>query len=246
MHPVTAINKRQKSRFAKGFRKIGGGKERAGEWADGAADAQAGGRRSRTVSRLISTELLRGGSIRPMTSLSNATLVWRNIGTGEETSRIGYTAHLEEKSGHMRLSYTVTRCTGEKIPVEYAIQLSSTPWRFGGRRWWFECPLTDRRVLKLHLPNGATKFASRQAYRLPYDCQRETPRYRSLGRAWKARKRLESIGGIGDPCLRPKWMRRKTFDRLMAKVDAADAVVEGHTAVLRDLLFQKTGERLEL
>ena len=36
------------------------------------------------------------------------------------------------------------------------------------------------------------------------------------------------------------------FDRLMAKVDAADAVVEGHAAVLRDLLFQKTGERLEL
>jgi len=41
-------------------------------------------------------------------------------------------------------------------------------------------------------------------------------------------------------------MRRKTFDRLVAKVDAADAVIQGHTAALRDLLFQKTGERLEL
>ena len=41
-------------------------------------------------------------------------------------------------------------------------------------------------------------------------------------------------------------MRQKTFDCLMAKVDAADAVVEGHTAVLCDLLFKKTGERLEL
>jgi len=77
--------------------------------------------------------------------------------------------------------------------------------------------LTGGRVLKLHLPSGATKFASRQAYRLPYECQRETPRYRSLGRAWKARKRLNSIGGIGDPCFRPKWMRRKTFDRLMGE-----------------------------
>jgi len=32
----------------------------------------------------------------------------------------------------------------------------------------------------------------------------------------------------------------------LAKVVVADPVVEGHTAVLRDLLFQKKGERLEL
>ena len=35
---------------------------------------------------------------------------------------------------------------------------------FGGRRWWFICPRTGRRVLKLHKPSGALTFASRQAY----------------------------------------------------------------------------------
>ena len=55
----------------------------------------------------------------------------------------------------MRLNYTITRgWAGEKIPVEYVVQLWSTECRFGGRRWWFECPLTGRRVTKLYLPTG--------------------------------------------------------------------------------------------
>jgi hypothetical protein len=190
-------------------------------------------------------QLLRSGLIEPMTSRWNATLIWRTVATGEETSRIGYAAHLEEQSGHMRLNYIVTRgWTGEKIPVEYVVQLWTTPGRFGGRRWWFECPLTGRRVTKLYLPNGATQFASRQAYRLPYASQREIPRDRALSRAFKARQRLGSRDGIHDYIRKPKWMRRPTFERLMAKVDAAEEIVDHHTALLAEAVFRKTGERL--
>jgi hypothetical protein len=68
------------------------------------------------------------------------------------------------------------------------------------------------------------RFASRQAYQLPYASQGETPRDRALSRAWKARSRVNGIGGVGDPCLKPKWMRRKTFDRLMKRVEAAENI----------------------
>jgi hypothetical protein len=48
---------------------------------------------------------------------------------------------------------------------------TTTP-SFGGRRWWFKCPVTNRRVAKLYLPPGESRFASREAYGLSYrSCQ---------------------------------------------------------------------------
>jgi len=54
--------------------------------------------------------------------------------------------------------------------------LTTTPQPFGGQRWWFICPRTGRRTAKLYLPDGALTFASRQAYRLAYQCQRNPSR----------------------------------------------------------------------
>lgn len=196
--------------------------------------------------RLDINQLLRVGLIRPMASRYNATLIWRDVATGEARSRISYTSHLEEASGRLRLVYTVTRgWSGEKHSLDYTIRLTTTPCRFGGRRWWFLCPLTNRRVSKLYLPQRASKFAAREAYRIAYRCQRESPRDRALSRAFKARLRLGSGDGIGDYILKPKWMRWRTFDRL-AKVEAAEHIVDWHTAVLVGTLVRRTGERLPL
>jgi hypothetical protein len=182
-----------------------------------------------------------------MTSRSNATLYWRYVGSGETVAQIGYSSHLTERSGHMRLKYVLTRgWSGEKVPVETVVQLSTTPCRFGGRRWWFECPFTGRRVSKLHLPNGATEFRSRQAYQLGYSSQRQSPRERALSRAFKARARLGSDDGIGDYIEKPKWMRRRTFERHLAKVEAAEDIVDEHTVLLAASLMRKTGERIDL
>jgi hypothetical protein len=53
------------------------------------------------------------------------------------------------------------------------VSLCSTVPHYGGRRWWFICPVKKIRVAKLYLPPGATTFASRQAYGLTYrSCQR--------------------------------------------------------------------------
>jgi hypothetical protein len=56
--------------------------------------------------------------------------------------------------------------------VHYCISLMSTTPHFGGRRWWFKCPVKHIRVGKLYLPPGAILFASRQAHDLTYkSCQ---------------------------------------------------------------------------
>jgi hypothetical protein len=65
------------------------------------------------------------------------------------------------------------RCVGPGQQFCHWVSLCSTLPHYGGRRWWFICPIKKIRVAKLYLPPGATTFASRQAYSLTYrSCQR--------------------------------------------------------------------------
>ena len=122
----------------------------------------------------------------------------------------------------MRLKYTTTRWDGEKGESDYWISLETTLQPFGGRRWWLICPRTGRRVAKLYLPSGAFTFASRQAYRLAYACQREPGHERALRRAFKlvasSGRKVESENTWQNPSgcagglmteLSREWTRRK-------------------------------------
>jgi hypothetical protein len=109
---------------------------------------------------------------------------------------------------------------------------------------WFICPRSGRRVSKLHLPPGALLFASRCAYRLGHHSQRQTDRDGALSRAFKARRRLGDPDGIGGFIRKPKGMHWQTFHRLMAKVEAAENIVEHHSSLLVDTLRRKTGDVL--
>jgi hypothetical protein len=58
------------------------------------------------------------------------------------------------------------------------VRLACTRPHFGGRRWWFVCPIArgddkpPRCVAHLYLPSGGRYFGSRQAYGLTYrSCQ---------------------------------------------------------------------------
>jgi hypothetical protein len=175
-----------------------------------------------TLSKLLRDKLFRPGSA------CYSSLIWTNTSTGERIGSIGYEAHLGQESGRLRLKYTKTGWDGEKRESDYWIELETTPQPFGGRRWWFICPRTGRPVAKLYLPNGAFSFASRQAYRLAYRSQRETPYDRALRRAFKLQGKLGVDGGIGDHIPKPKWMRWRTYDRKLEEIFAAEEVVDAH------------------
>jgi hypothetical protein len=65
------------------------------------------------------------------------------------------------------------RCVGPGQQFCHWVSLCSTVPHYGGRRWWFICPIKKIRVAKLYLPPGTTTFASRKAYSLTYrSCQR--------------------------------------------------------------------------
>jgi hypothetical protein len=178
---------------------------------------------------LILSKLLRDQIFRPGCAWAGS-LIWTNTSTDERIGSIGYEAHLGQESGRMRLKYTTTRWDGERRESDYWIELETTSQPFGGRRWWFVCPRTGRRVAKLYLPNGAFTFASRQAHRLAYRSQRETPYDRALRRAFKLQSKLGADCGIGDHIPKPKWMRWQTYDRYLEQMARAEQIIDGHLA----------------
>ena len=167
-----------------------------------------------------------------------ASLTWSWSGSGERIADIGVTIDTHETGGSLRLQFrSRDTMTGERTETDQPIELVTIPQPFGGRRWFAVCPFTGARCSKLIMPNGATRFAARGAWRrLGYRVQREAPYDRALRRAFKIRRRLGDDGGIGDPVLKPKWMRWHTYDRQIAKLNRVEARVEGQLAAFLDRL----------
>lgn len=98
---------------------------------------------------------------------------------GETTGSIGFVVSTVEGDEYIRFQYTQTdRHTGEKTDLDYKARLTWTPCYFGGRRWWFICPLVvngracNRRVGVLYL-GGGKYFGCRHCYNLTYRSQKE-------------------------------------------------------------------------
>ena len=180
--------------------------------------------------------LFKTGWLRPGARTSGL-LSWTTVNTGRETASVGFQSYLGEEGGYVQLHWTSTdRRTGETRQCENRITLTTRPQPFGGRRWFFVCPRTGESATKLHLPSGAYTFACRKAYRLGYRSQRESPRDRSLSRAFALRGKIGGEGGIGDLIEKPKGMHARTFERAMEKVYAAEEIVDAHCDLLLEWL----------
>lgn len=189
---------------------------------------------------------IRHGLILPGRHVSG-TMTWTSTRTGEVTASIGYEANLiDSAAAWVRLHYAnTTPSTGAKTPHDYRVQLNTTRPHYGGVRWWLVCPLSGRRARVLYLPgSGDAVFASRQALGLAYRSQRKTAEDRAIGRSLKAREKL----GVQDQsllempsCPRPKWMRRRTYQRLVGMIHECHAVQMRYLAVkFEDQKNQKT------
>jgi hypothetical protein len=93
----------------------------------------------------------------------NGSLRWQSSAALQYSSSIS-----QNGTGTLWLRYTAD---GEFM--YYTVTLVSTVPHYGGRHWWFICPVKKIRVSKLHLPPGATQFASRKAHNLTYRSSRE-------------------------------------------------------------------------
>jgi hypothetical protein len=78
--------------------------------------------------------------------------------------------------------------TGQHESAAYRVGLTTTRPHFGGRRWWFVCPLgvdgrpCGRRVGKLYLPPAGRYFGCRHCHGLTYTSCQDRRRFDSLYR----------------------------------------------------------------
>src|SRR5262245_33711392 len=104
-------------------------------------------------------QLIRAGGLRPRPT--SGQLSW--AGPLGQSSSVNFQACLAISDGYLNLNFE--RQGGPELnhQVRQTIALDTTKPHFGGTRWWFICPVTGERVGRLHLPPGASQFASRVA-----------------------------------------------------------------------------------
>jgi len=126
------------------------------------------------------------------------------------------------------LDYLVKEGDGDWQTVQQRVPIRWTPCRFGGERPWFICNVSanrvycGRQVAKLY---GAGRlFACRHCYRLGYQAQRGGPLDRAHHQLARLHRRLgaDYDGPDGIPPPRPKWMRLRTYDRVVQRIEAGE------------------------
>jgi hypothetical protein len=108
--------------------------------------------------------------------------------------------------------------------------------RFGGRQWYFVCPVRDRPVSVLWKPSGATRFCSRQTWgrQVAYQSQFND----KINRAHNGKERIKSrlIADLDpeewDFPPKPKWMRWKTYERQEKRFDHYEEILNHGCAEL--------------
>lgn len=120
----------------------------------------------------------------------------------------------------------ITRETEGRLQIRIAhslqeVALSSQQRNFGGRQWYFVCPLTGRLASVIWRPPGASLFASRHAWpsKVAYQSQFGTWIDRAHSGKAKISARLASKSSPEScaPPARPKGMRLRTYNRLVAR-----------------------------
>jgi hypothetical protein len=122
--------------------------------------------------------------------------------------------------------------------LDQRIGLITQARHFGGQQWYFVCPYSHGPASVLWKPPGAQSFASRQAWgrQVAYASQFKDRTNRAHDGQAKIKARLCSIGGFSpdewDFPPKPKWMRRRTYDRAEEKFDHYESVLDEGTIEL--------------
>jgi hypothetical protein len=159
-------------------------------------------------------------------------------------SMVGVHVTTDGDHGFLHLDFQVN---GE--PIAQTFELTRSAMRVGGVRWSVKCPESGKMVRDLYLVLGRdhTHFRSRHALGLSYRSNSSKERDRE-----RAEKLMDRLGvRWGEPPIRPKHMRRRTFERLSDELfDACVRDALGPAHALRglpggDVLWKEAWESLD-
>ena len=105
----------------------------------------------------------------------------------------------------------------EKLPLDVSeIEISAFPCYYGGHRYYGLCPACSRCVRSLYVLDETIPVC-RLCLRMVYSSQNATFSYRLYKKLKSAKNKLNN-----DEWTKPKWMRKKTFEQLQAKIFELD------------------------
>ncbi len=142
----------------------------------------------------------------------------------------------------LTVSFTAQVSGEEPQPARERIPIVWGPWGAVRERPAFLCPACGQRRLHLYLWRG--RVACRGCAELTYQSRRERARDRALRRAQKLRARLGGDPSLDAPPLeRPKRMWRRTYQRRLAALSAAEEqALDGFNDALLKLYKTTDGE----
>jgi hypothetical protein len=185
--------------------------------------------------KLDLNKLARQGLVRPGATVGPYFIRWFNTYWDEEIASGLIGASMEsEHEGWLRIQIG---------SLDQTIILIPRPRHFGGRQWYFVCPVMNRCASVLWKPPGANRFCSRQTWRrqVAYASQFADRDNRAhIGQA-KIKSRL--IANIDpdewDLPPKPKWMRWHTYNRYVERFDKYEAILDDGVVELLAKLLSK-------
>lgn len=133
------------------------------------------------------------------------------------------------------LVYSVRRDDADEWrPIEERVALARVQKPFGGKQTYLVCPRCRRRVMELAL--GRERFRCRTCVGVVHASSQESLTDRAMRQANKLKRRLGVEPGLDSWYQRPKHMRRKTFEKIDARIQAAESEVnDAHIRLLARL-----------
>lgn len=105
----------------------------------------------------------------------NRTASWCGGWDNRKIAEIAYTLRKDtELQCSLTFHYSSAFGDGDAKELRYSVKITATPCRFGGKRWWFNCPGKNcsKKVVALHLPPHNCYFLCRHCHDLTYQsCQ---------------------------------------------------------------------------
>ena len=172
--------------------------------------------------RLDLNQLIRDGTV-VLGALSSRRIYWHVVGSRELVGWALVTADLTNSA--------CPRARIRMIGLDQTIDLIAQPRAFGGRQWYFRCPVLGIRASVLWKPPGAERFCSRQSWgkQVAYRTQFVGRASRAQAGKDRMRSRLDSDYkhpfDWHSPPPKPKWMRWPTYQRHVDRYSAYEAVI---------------------
>lgn len=116
------------------------------------------------------SSLKNAGFLKPGVNIYSGKSTWSR--SGRQTAAINYS--IESIHDDLKqITFTYLHC---KKHVNYVIDMVAIPTNLGnGKRWYFVCPSTEKRCMKLISPNGVKYFLHRSAFPdMLYDTQKRS------------------------------------------------------------------------